>query len=77
VVSGENAPALRCRGGRWKADSQKPTCGYGRLNQRLLTNNSSVIMTDSAWNDLLRIIGGELLDPLPVGFIIDSPWLDC
>ena len=32
-------------------------------------------MTDKQWNDLLRIIGGELLDPLPVGFIIDSPWL--
>jgi uroporphyrinogen decarboxylase len=32
-------------------------------------------MTDKQWNDLLRIIGGELLEPLPVGFIIDSPWL--
>ena len=32
-------------------------------------------MTDKQWNDLLRIVGGELLDPLPVGFIIDSPWL--
>src|SRR5210317_87014 len=32
-------------------------------------------MTDKQWNDLLRIVAGELLDPLPVGFIIDSPWL--
>jgi uroporphyrinogen-III decarboxylase len=32
-------------------------------------------MTDRQWRDLLRVIGGELLDPLPVGFIIDSPWL--
>ncbi len=32
-------------------------------------------MTDKQWNDLLRVIRGELLDPLPVGFIIDSPWL--
>ena len=32
-------------------------------------------MTDSQWNDLLRVINGELLDPLPAGLIIDSPWL--
>ena len=32
-------------------------------------------MTDKQWNDLLRIVAGELLDPLPMGFIIDSPWL--
>ncbi len=32
-------------------------------------------MTDKQWNDLLRIIGGELLEPAPMGFIIDSPWL--
>jgi len=32
-------------------------------------------MTDRQWRDLLRVIDGELLDPLPVGFIIDSPWL--
>src|SRR5690606_1504426 len=24
---------------------------------------------------LLRVLDGELLDPLPVAFIIDSPWL--
>jgi uroporphyrinogen-III decarboxylase len=35
----------------------------------------SFIMTDLQWNDLLRLIGGELLTPMPVGLIIDSPWL--
>ena len=32
-------------------------------------------MTDKQWQDLLRILKGEVLSPLPVGFIIDSPWL--
>jgi uroporphyrinogen-III decarboxylase len=32
-------------------------------------------MTDKQWNDVQKIINGEILDPLPVGFIIDSPWL--
>lgn len=32
-------------------------------------------MTDSQWNQLLAVLRGEPLDPLPVGFIIDSPWL--
>jgi len=32
-------------------------------------------MTDQQWNDLLAVVNGELLSPLPVGFIIDSPWL--
>jgi uroporphyrinogen decarboxylase len=32
-------------------------------------------MTDEQWRDLLRVLDGELLEPLPVGFIIDSPWL--
>jgi uroporphyrinogen-III decarboxylase len=32
-------------------------------------------MTEAQWNALLRVIRGELLDPLPVGLIIDSPWL--
>ncbi len=32
-------------------------------------------MTDLQWRDLLRVIHGELLDPLPVGLIVDSPWL--
>jgi uroporphyrinogen-III decarboxylase len=32
-------------------------------------------MTDKQWDILLRTINGELFDPLPVGFIIDSPWL--
>jgi uroporphyrinogen-III decarboxylase len=32
-------------------------------------------MTDPQWQDLLRVIDGQLLDPLPVGLIIDSPWV--
>jgi uroporphyrinogen decarboxylase len=32
-------------------------------------------MTDKQWQDLLRVLRGELFDPLPVGLIIDSPWL--
>jgi hypothetical protein len=30
-------------------------------------------MTDLQWQDLLRVIDGELLDPLPVGLIVESP----
>jgi uroporphyrinogen decarboxylase len=32
-------------------------------------------MTDKQWNDLKAVVNGEVLSPLPVGFIIDSPWL--
>jgi len=32
-------------------------------------------MTDSQWKLLKDVINGKQLDPLPVGFIIDSPWL--
>lgn len=32
-------------------------------------------MTDQQWFDLVSIIDGKLIDPLPVGFIVDSPWL--
>jgi len=32
-------------------------------------------MTDQQWTQLKDVIQGELLFPLPVGFIIDSPWL--
>jgi len=32
-------------------------------------------MRDQHWNDLKRVIKGEKLDPLPIGFIIDCPWL--
>ena len=32
-------------------------------------------MTDLQWYDLLRVLDGELLDPLPVGLIVDCPWL--
>ncbi len=32
-------------------------------------------MTDKQWNDLLAVLRGEVLRPLPVGFIIDCPWV--
>ncbi len=32
-------------------------------------------MTNEQWATLLAVIDGERVDPLPVGFIIDSPWL--
>ncbi len=32
-------------------------------------------MTDPQWHNLLRVIGGDLIEPLPVGLIVDSPWL--
>lgn len=32
-------------------------------------------MTDPQWDSLLRTIRGETQQPLPVGFIIDCPWL--
>jgi uroporphyrinogen decarboxylase len=32
-------------------------------------------MNESQWNGLLRVLDGELVDPVPVGLIIDSPWL--
>jgi len=32
-------------------------------------------MTDEQWQKLLAVIDGEVLSPLPVGFVIDSPWL--
>jgi len=32
-------------------------------------------MTDEQWEKLLAVIDGEVLEPVPVGFIIDSPWL--
>jgi hypothetical protein len=32
-------------------------------------------MTDKQWDDLKDVVDGKLLKPLPVGFIIDSPWL--
>ncbi len=32
-------------------------------------------MTEEQWEKLLAVLGGEVFDPLPVGFIIDSPWL--
>lgn len=32
-------------------------------------------MTNEQWERLLAIIEGEVFKPLPVGFVIDSPWL--
>ncbi len=32
-------------------------------------------MTETQWRQLLAVLDGERVDPLPVGFIIDSPWL--
>lgn len=32
-------------------------------------------MTDNQWNNLIKVIKGEAIQPLPVGFIIDCPWL--
>jgi uroporphyrinogen-III decarboxylase len=32
-------------------------------------------MTDIQWEQLKKIIKGEAVSPLPVGFIIDCPWL--
>jgi len=32
-------------------------------------------MTGEQWSKLLAIINGEVVEPVPVGFIIDSPWL--
>jgi uroporphyrinogen-III decarboxylase len=32
-------------------------------------------MNDAQWSTLLRVIDGQPIRPLPVGLIIDSPWL--
>jgi len=32
-------------------------------------------MTPEQWDKLLTVINGESVEPMPVGFIIDSPWL--
>jgi len=32
-------------------------------------------MTDLQWQTLLRVLRGDLLDPIPAGLIVDSPWL--
>jgi uroporphyrinogen-III decarboxylase len=32
-------------------------------------------MTDAQWETLRKVIRGEKVDPAPVGFIIDCPWL--
>lgn len=32
-------------------------------------------MTDQQWSTLKNVIAGKIMSPVPVGFIIDSPWL--
>ncbi len=32
-------------------------------------------MTETQWKQLLAVVNGEAVKPLPSGFIIDSPWL--
>lgn len=32
-------------------------------------------MNQQQWETLLAVIEGELISPLPVGFIVDSPWI--
>lgn len=32
-------------------------------------------MTNQQWKILQQVIKGEILEPMPIGFIIDSPWL--
>jgi uroporphyrinogen-III decarboxylase len=32
-------------------------------------------MTDKQWTDLIAIVNGEKKQPMPIGFIIDCPWL--
>ncbi|MDZ7337405.1 MAG: uroporphyrinogen decarboxylase [candidate division KSB1 bacterium] len=32
-------------------------------------------MTEQQWQKLKEVVAGKVFDPLPVGFIIDSPWL--
>lgn len=37
--------------------------------------NKENIITDQQWQNLLAVIKGKKISPLPIGFIIDSPWL--
>lgn len=32
-------------------------------------------MTAEQWEKLLAVLNGQVFEPVPVGFIIDSPWL--
>jgi uroporphyrinogen decarboxylase len=32
-------------------------------------------MTEKQWQTLIDVINGKIIEPMPVGFIIDSPWL--
>jgi uroporphyrinogen-III decarboxylase len=40
-----------------------------------LDSEQGEIMTDQQWELLKKILKGEKVEPLPVGFIIDCPWL--
>jgi uroporphyrinogen-III decarboxylase len=35
----------------------------------------AAVMTEHQWKTLLDVVNGKEVSPLPVGFIIDSPWL--
>jgi len=32
-------------------------------------------MNQTQWDSLIKVVGGETVNPTPTGFIIDSPWL--
>jgi uroporphyrinogen decarboxylase len=32
-------------------------------------------MTDKQWENILEVLSGKIFKPLPIGFIIDSPWI--
>jgi len=32
-------------------------------------------MTDKHWEDLKKVVNGEKINPIPMGFIVDCPWL--
>jgi uroporphyrinogen decarboxylase len=32
-------------------------------------------MTDKQWENLLRILSGQRLSPIPTGFLVDGPWV--
>lgn len=49
--------------------------GLNTLETMKFTIHERLFMTDQQWQTLLRTINGDIITPLPVGFIIDSPWL--
>ena len=32
-------------------------------------------MTDQQWELLLRVLDGERISPVPIGFLVDAPWM--